>query len=246
MEGYENDNVTLHPTQIFTMSLWNLNLPNPLLKLRRRLPKANSLELNLDDGGNQPFLQQSTILSSTPLVAKLHKEDLQATNGSTSLGVTASTIIHSESASGNDASTASIAKVDPRKYDPHDSVSKQQDKTKSASKGLETVLNESEPEKDTRNAEKEVRFGDDEFNTSPNLSIFDDAKKEIKLDDLSKLAHNVEVDFMDLDTPKDIYPIIFQDEDEKEVHAKKVQAEEPNETKDAPASQPLSQKSIKI
>ncbi|GJT69134.1 hypothetical protein Tco_1028420 [Tanacetum coccineum] len=91
----------------------------------------------------------------------------------------ASTIIHSESASGNDASTASIAKVDPRKYDPHDSVSKQQ----------------AEPEKDTRNAEKEVRFGDDEFNTSPNLSIFDDAKKEIKLDDLSKLAHNVEVDF---------------------------------------------------
>ncbi|GJR27457.1 hypothetical protein Tco_1103689 [Tanacetum coccineum] len=94
----------------------------------------------------------------------MHKEDQQATGGPTSLGVTsearanpqlnsgmsafnlnepiysASFIIHSESASGNDASAASTAEADPGNYapstDPHVLV----DQTKSVSKGLETVL----------------------------------------------------------------------------------------------------------
>ncbi|GKB00498.1 hypothetical protein Tco_0828491, partial [Tanacetum coccineum] len=61
------------------------------------------------------------------------------------------------------------------------------DKTKSASEGLETVLNEPETEKDASNAEREVSFRDDEFNTSPDLSSSDDVKKEIKLEDMWRL-----------------------------------------------------------
>ncbi|GKE29466.1 hypothetical protein Tco_1444850 [Tanacetum coccineum] len=39
------------------------------------------------------------------------------------------------------------------------------------------------------------------------------------LEDLSKLIPNVEVDFMDLESPEDDTPIIIQDEDGEEVHA---------------------------
>ncbi|GJZ32339.1 hypothetical protein Tco_0577775 [Tanacetum coccineum] len=48
-------------------------------------------------------------------------------------------------------------------------------------------------------------------------------KKDIKLEDLSKLVQNMKVDFMDLG--EDDEPIIIQDEDEKEVHAEKGNAE---------------------
>ncbi|GJW13640.1 hypothetical protein Tco_0017773 [Tanacetum coccineum] len=207
----------------------------------------NTASINMDDttAGHH---------SSTLVVAELHKEDLQTTIGLASLGVTgeeganpqlssvksasthtepvysASTIIHSESASGHDASAAFIAKADPRKTDANDSVSKQQEKTISASKGLETIHTKvgtgkraSYVEKEITFAEKNVNFEDDEFLTSSDLSNSDDAKKEIKLEveDLSKLVQNVEMDFMDLDSPEDDAPIIIQDEDDEEVHAKK-------------------------
>nr|GEV28028.1 hypothetical protein [Tanacetum cinerariifolium] len=53
------------------------------------------------------------------------------------------------------------------------------------------------------------------------MILSDDAKKKIKLEDLLKLILNVEVNFIDLDSPGDDIPIIIQDEDEEEVHAKK-------------------------
>ncbi|GJW10142.1 hypothetical protein Tco_1575969 [Tanacetum coccineum] len=106
-------------------------------------------------------------LTSTLVVVELHKEDLQATSGSTSLGVTIEVRANPQLSSTN----------------PHVLV----DKTKSASEGLETVLNEPETEKDASNAEREVSFRDDEFNTSPDLSSSDDVKKEIKLEDMWRL-----------------------------------------------------------
>ncbi|GJX43428.1 hypothetical protein Tco_0260104 [Tanacetum coccineum] len=181
-----------------------------------------------------------------------------------------STILHFESASGHEASAASAAKADPKISAPNDLVSKQQgivkgtkkcsfnyiiadtnphvlvDKTKSASEGLETVLTEPTTQKDASNAEREVSFGDDEFNTYPNMSSSDDTKKKLKLEDLSKLILNVEVYFIDMDSPKDDEPIIVQDEDEEEVHDEKVHAEQHKETKDASTSQPPSPKTGKI
>ncbi|GJT54559.1 hypothetical protein Tco_0989613 [Tanacetum coccineum] len=203
----------------------------------------------------------------------MHKEVQQATSGPTSLGVTseegahpqlssvvsasltkpvysASTILHSESASGHEASTTSTTEANPEKTYPNDSISQQQgivkrtknfsldhifagtdpyalvEKTKSASEGLETVLTQpatgkgaSYVKKEITFVEKDASFGADEFLTSPDLSSSDDTKKEIKLQDLSKLVLNLDVDFIDLDSPEDDQPIIVEDEEEEEVHA---------------------------
>ncbi|GJX10346.1 hypothetical protein Tco_0200205 [Tanacetum coccineum] len=173
--------------------------------------------------------------ASTPMVAGLHKEAQQKTGSPTSLGVTnkeranpqltsvvsvsitkpiflASTIIHSKSASGQDASAASTAEVDPEQSAPSDSVSKQQD---------------------------------DEFNTSPDLSISNDATKEIK----GSIQAGQIVDFIDLDSCDE--PIIVQDGDEEEayteeVHDKEVHAEQYIKPAGASVPDPPSPKSIKI
>ncbi|GJR68897.1 hypothetical protein Tco_0014962 [Tanacetum coccineum] len=165
-----------------------------------------------------------------------------------------STIIHYESASSDDALVDFTVEVDLSKYAPNDSISKQQgmdkgtqnysldnifaetnpsvliDKTKSAGDGLKTAHTETCTNLETSKAEKEVSLGDDEFNTSPNLSSSNDAKTKIKLEDLSKLVQNVYIDFMDLDSPKDDEPIIVQDDSDEEVYAEKDQPEEPKET----------------
>ncbi|GJV14532.1 hypothetical protein Tco_1359855 [Tanacetum coccineum] len=46
----------------------------------------------------------------------------------------------------------------------------------------------------------EIEYAEEEFNTFPDLSSSDDAKKEIKLEDLSKLMQNVCCDFMTLNS----------------------------------------------
>ncbi|GJX15807.1 retrovirus-related pol polyprotein from transposon TNT 1-94 [Tanacetum coccineum] len=155
-------------------------------------------------------------------VARLYKEAQQATGGPTSLGVTreeganpqlssgmqvsihtkpiysASTITHSESALEHDISVSSKARVDSGLSTPKDSVSQ------TIGKGASNIA-------------KEIK---DEFNTSPGLSSSDDAQKDIKLEDLSKLIQNVGVDFIDLDSPKDDQPIIVEDDEEEDVAAK--------------------------
>ncbi|GJY97854.1 hypothetical protein Tco_0514764 [Tanacetum coccineum] len=134
-----------------------------------------------------------------------------------------STILHFESTLRHDASTTSTAEADPGKTIPNDSVSQQQDKTKSASKGLEVVHTKLATGKWANYIEKDIAFAKDQFNTSPNISSFDDTKTEIKLEDLSKLVPNLEVDFMDLDS--DDQPIIIEGKEDEEVHSKKDQAE---------------------
>ncbi|GJX44319.1 hypothetical protein Tco_0260995 [Tanacetum coccineum] len=131
------------------------------------------------------------------------------------------------------------AEVDLGKSAPNDSISKQQDmdkgtqnysldhmfaetnlsvlvdKTKSAGDGLKTAhtktgtnLKSSKTKKESK-ADEDVGFGDDEFNTSPDISSSDDTTNKIKLDDLSKLVQNVGTDFMD--SPEYDEPIIVQD-----------------------------------
>ncbi|GKD43725.1 hypothetical protein Tco_1268370 [Tanacetum coccineum] len=83
----------------------------------------------------------------------------------------ASTIIHSEFASGHDVSADFKSKVDLGKSDPNDSVSKHKEKTKSASEGLETFLTKHATGKGASYIEKEIEYVEEEFNTSPDLSI---------------------------------------------------------------------------
>ncbi|GKD47111.1 hypothetical protein Tco_1271756, partial [Tanacetum coccineum] len=94
-----------------------------------------------------------------------------------------------------------------------------------------TVLTKPATRKGASYIEKEIEYAEEEFNTSPNLFSSDDTKKEIKLGDLSKMVPNLDVDFMDLDSPKDDQPIIFEDEEEEEVHAKKDDVEKSQNSK---------------
>ncbi|GJS56477.1 hypothetical protein Tco_0629839 [Tanacetum coccineum] len=123
--------------------------------------------------------------------------------------------------------------------------------SKSNNSGLIMVLNLEISFLSTSVMKKKVSFEDDEFLTSPDLSSSDDAKHEIKLEDLSKLVLNLDVKFMDLDSPEDDQPIIVEDEEEEEVRAekndaKKVQLKKIKETKDASTSHPPSPRSIQL
>ncbi|GJS05873.1 hypothetical protein Tco_0362669 [Tanacetum coccineum] len=123
-----------------------------------------------------------------------------------------STIIHFESASRHDASADLTAEVDLGKSAPNDSVYKQQDmdkgtqnysldhmfigtnpsvlvdKTKSARDELKIAHTESGANLETSKAKKEVSFRSMSSKLPCLLSSSDDIKKEIKLEDLSKLV----------------------------------------------------------
>ncbi|GJS20728.1 hypothetical protein Tco_0449360 [Tanacetum coccineum] len=158
-----------------------------------KAPRTSSQTKKKDSNPSQPLV-------STPVDTGMHKEDRQVAGGLTSLRVTskegaypqlssgmsafsnlkpiflASVIIHSEYASGYDASADSTAEADPRTSAANDSLPPQQgkdegtknysldhifagtnpnvlvDKTKSVSDGLETVL--TTPETRTSNVAK--------------------------------------------------------------------------------------------
>ncbi|GJU85751.1 hypothetical protein Tco_1293297 [Tanacetum coccineum] len=156
----------------------------------------------------------------------------------------------------------SIAKDDPGKYAPNDSISKQQgidkgtknysidhiitgtnlnvlvDKIKSAKDELETAHIKI-------GTEEEAIFDKNEFNTSLELTSYEDAK-EIKMEDLSKLVKDACIDLMGLDSPKDDTPFIVEDDEDEEVHIEEVYIEQHTETEDSSVPKLLSPKTIQI
>ncbi|GJU42343.1 hypothetical protein Tco_1195300 [Tanacetum coccineum] len=225
----------------------------------------------MDSNPSQPLV-------STPVDTGMHKEDQQATGGPTSLGVTsearanpqlssgmsafnlnepiysASFIIHSESASGNDASAVSTAEADPGNSAPSDFVPQQQginegtkntsydhlfagtdphvlaDQTKSVSEGLDTVLTQPLTGKGASSIARQVEE--------------EEASNTIKLEDLAKLMSNVQPSFKDLDSPEDD-PVIIIEESDKEENDE-IHATENVETKDTSVPKSLSLKSSLI
>ncbi|GJX56611.1 hypothetical protein Tco_0286508 [Tanacetum coccineum] len=162
--------------------------------------------------GTAKDLNPSQPSASTPVVAGMHKEAMQANGGLISLGVTSEILPFY---------TLSLH---------HDMMLQQIQQLKLILENmllmilyLNNMVLIKEPKtiqmiillQETNNVEKEASFDQDEFNTSPDLSSFDDSTKNIKLDDLSKLVKDVKVKFIDLDSPKDDEPIIVQDEEEK-------------------------------
>ncbi|GJZ73754.1 hypothetical protein Tco_0637900 [Tanacetum coccineum] len=134
-------------------------------------------------------------------------------------------IIHSESASGNDASVVSTAEADPGNYAPSDFVPQQQgnegtkytsydhlfagtdphvlaDQTKSVSEGLKSVLTQPITGKKVSSIARQVEE--------------EEASNKIKLKDLAKLVSNMQPSFKDLDLPEDDLVIIVDDSDEDE------------------------------
>ncbi|GJT41825.1 hypothetical protein Tco_0941690 [Tanacetum coccineum] len=175
----------------------------------------------MDSNPNQPPV-------STPVDTGMHKEDHQAIGGSTSLGTgearanhqlnsgmlafnltepiySASFIIHSEFASGNDALAVSTAEADPGKSAPSTDPHVLADQTKSISEGLETILTRPKIGKGASSIARQVEE--------------EEASNTIKLEDLSKQVSNVP-GFKDLDSTEDDHVIVVDDsdEDEDEVH----------------------------
>ncbi|GJY05294.1 hypothetical protein Tco_0371234 [Tanacetum coccineum] len=197
-EGYRDGELTLYPTQVFSVNNWALKPNQPeeppfpdhmlaicavdtlvVFKAPKTSSKAESVfqgtkprakpgHKNLSTSLKQPSMSSKEVTKGgsfkAPTNTGMHKEDKQATGGPTSLGVTsearatpqlssgmsafnlnesiysASFIIHSESASRNNASAVSTAEADPGKSAPSRDPHVLADQTKSVSEGLETVL----------------------------------------------------------------------------------------------------------
>nr|GEX73721.1 hypothetical protein [Tanacetum cinerariifolium] len=175
----------------------------------------------MDSNPSQPLV-------STPVDTEMHKEDQQATDGTTSLGVISeeranpqlssgmpafnlnkpiyspSFIIHSKSVSGNDASAVFTAEVDPRNSAPSDFVPQQQGMNKG-----------------TKNTSYDYLYAG-KGASSVSKQIKEETSNTIKLEDLAKLVSHVQPSFKDMNSPEDD-PVIVVDEsdedEEDEVHA---------------------------
>ncbi|GKA71368.1 hypothetical protein Tco_0777507 [Tanacetum coccineum] len=245
MKGYGTDGVTIIPTQIFSVNNLILKKGQPegppftahMLAICNadapvafQAPRTSSDTKKKDSQGSEP--EAKTGLRRKQSSKHTSESKLEATK--------TSFIIHSESASGRDASADSTAEADPGKSAPNDSIPQQQDKTKSASDGLKIVLTIPKTGKRASTIAKQVKevsFEDTKFSASPSIEVY----KEIKLEDLSKLVQNAQADFMDLDSIEDD-PIIVVDEseeDDEEVHATSNV-----ETEDTSAPKPLSPRFI--
>ncbi|GKD23841.1 hypothetical protein Tco_1225544 [Tanacetum coccineum] len=173
-EGYEDDEVTLYPTQVFSVNNWAL--------------KPNQPE-------EPPFTYHMLAICAVdkPVAFKALKPSSIAERVPQ-----ASFIIHSESASGNDASAVSTAEADPGNSAPSDFVSQQQgmnegtkntshdhlfaginphvlaEQTKSVSEGLDNVITQPITGKGASLIARQVEE--------------EEASRTIKLEDLAKLS----------------------------------------------------------
>ncbi|GJT66904.1 hypothetical protein Tco_1018384 [Tanacetum coccineum] len=171
-------------------------------------------------------------LVSTPVDTRMHKEYQQATGGPTSLRVTSETranpqlnsgksafnlnehiysasfIIHSESALGNDASAFSIAEADPGKSAPSDFIPQQQgmnegtkntlydhlfagtdphvlvDKTQSVIEGLETVPTQPTTGKGASSIARQPSFKDLDSPKDDPIIVVDDSDEDEEADEV--------------------------------------------------------------
>ncbi|GKA49055.1 hypothetical protein Tco_0742013 [Tanacetum coccineum] len=129
----------------------------------------------------------------TPVVGEMHKEAQQAAGGPAYLGATSKDEAYPQ-LSRHDASADSTAEADPGLFAPNDSISSQQDQTKSAGDGLKTT---------------QTDLGTNEESKADEIS------KKIKLVDLSDFLKDTRSAFFTPDSPQD-EPIIVLDESEEE------------------------------
>nr|GEV50396.1 hypothetical protein [Tanacetum cinerariifolium] len=196
--------VTLYPTQVFSVNNWALkpNQPKEPPFTYHMLPicsvdkavvfKALKLSSNAErvSEGTKPRAQ---------LGHKKHLTSSKQPFVSSKEATKASFIIHFESASGNDALSVSIAEADLGNSPPN--------QTKSVSEGLETIITQPITGKRASSIARQVEE--------------EEASNTIKLEGLAKLVSNVQPSFKDLDSPGDDHVIVVNDSDddeENEVH----------------------------
>ncbi|GJV24431.1 hypothetical protein Tco_1377126 [Tanacetum coccineum] len=205
----------------------------PSLKEATESPTGHLKKMK--QSGTTPDPNPSQPISSTHVVAGMHKEVQQLNSSPASLGVTGEDRANPQQGIHKGTKNYSfdhiIAGTNPNVL---------VDKTKSDVDGLETNHTEIGTDKETIKAEKEASFNQDEFNTDPKLISSKDVK-EIKMEDLSKLIKDAVIDLTDLDFLEDDTPFLVEDDEDKEVFA-----EAHAETEDTLVHQPPSPKSIKI
>nr|GEY67393.1 hypothetical protein [Tanacetum cinerariifolium] len=164
----------------------------PTVSKTRHLKTKKESSLAIDSNLSQT-------LASTPVVAKMHKEDQQATGDTTSLGVTSEVRTNPQLSSGNDALVVSITKADPRKYAPSDFVPQQQGMNKGTTNtSYDHLIASIDPH--ASSIARQVKE--------------EEASSTIKLKDLAKLVSNAQPSIKDLDSPEDDHVIVVEDSDE--------------------------------
>nr|GEU37282.1 hypothetical protein [Tanacetum cinerariifolium] len=188
-EGYGDGELTLYPTQVFSISQWYLKLPNSLPMLRG-FHKAQRLKLNLDTKSIQ-LLQNNPMCSAKrhqkvgplkhPPILKLaiirkEKSPARPYPNQPLVSTPVDTRIHKEDQQATSGPT-SLGVTNEERANPW------------LSNGASFIARQVEEE--------------EAFNT-------------IKLEDLSKLVLNVKPSFKDLDSPKDDPFIVVDDSNEDE------------------------------
>ncbi|GJY99763.1 hypothetical protein Tco_0517193 [Tanacetum coccineum] len=237
-EGYGDGELTLYPTQPGAKprhKKLSTSSKQPSVSSREATKGGSSkASTSSKTGHSKKRKESSSAMDSNPsqppvsthVDTGMHKEEQQATGGPTSLGVTTSFIVHSESALGCDALADSTAEAVPGLSAPSDFVPQQQgmnegtkntsydhlfagtdpyvltDKTKSVSEGLETVLTQPTKGEGANSIARQVKE--------------EEASNTIKLEDLAKLVSHVQPSFKDLDSPEDDRVIVVDDSDEDE------------------------------
>ncbi|GJS53475.1 hypothetical protein Tco_0626837 [Tanacetum coccineum] len=254
-EGYGDGDVTLYPTQVFSVNNWAMKpnqpeeppftdhmlaicsaakpvvfkAPKPSLNTER-IPQGTKPEAQPGHKKHSTSSKQPSVFSreATKGVMSKARANPQLSSGMSTFNLnepiySASFIIHSESASGNDASAVSTAEADLGKFAPSDFIPQQQ--------GLETVLTQPTIGKGDNSIARQVEE--------------DEALRTIKLEDLAKLVSSVQLRFKDLDSPKDD-PIIVVDDSDEDEEANEVHATTNTETEDALAPKSSSPMSSQI
>ncbi|GJW11807.1 hypothetical protein Tco_1577634 [Tanacetum coccineum] len=151
MHEYDNEELTINPTQVFSVHNWTLKPNQPKeppftthmkaiynldVPVDSKAPKPSSQIKETEaskskTGQSEKDTQSSSARDKSPshplpltlVVGEMHKEAQQAAGGQTSLGATSEEGAHPQLSSGHDASADSTAEADPGIYAPKDSIS---------------------------------------------------------------------------------------------------------------------------
>ncbi|GJX75130.1 hypothetical protein Tco_0313725 [Tanacetum coccineum] len=229
-EDYGIDEVTLYPSQIFSVNNWALKPNQPeeppftaymlaICALERpvvfKAPKNSSKAEGVSQGakpGAKTGHKKPITSSKQPSVSSK-----ETTKGGSSKAPTGSKTGHSKKR--KETSSAMVSNPSAFSIDPHVLA----DQTKSVSEGLEIFLTQPTTEK---GASSTAIYGDKE-----------EASSTIKLEDLSKLVSQIKPSFKDLDSPEDDVVIIINESDKDKLNA---------ETEDTSVPRSSSPRSSKI
>ncbi|GJS26632.1 retrovirus-related pol polyprotein from transposon TNT 1-94 [Tanacetum coccineum] len=133
MSEYDNEELTINPTQVFSVYNWALKpnqhegppftdhmkaIYNIDVPVESKAPTTSSKTVMKDKSQSHPS-------ASTLLVGEMHKEAQQAASGPTSLGATSEEESHPQLSNGCDASSDSTAEADPEISAPNDFLPEQ-------------------------------------------------------------------------------------------------------------------------